>query len=61
MTDDVKSQVERDGMPDAEGFECPVCGCGDCETLYVSGVMHGIVGCDQCVDMLDPREAGPVW
>ena len=47
MTDDVKAQVERDGMPDSDEMICPVCG-ADCITVY-KDKFGNFLGCDDCV------------
>lgn len=35
-------------------YYCPVCG-RECETLYRQEVSREIVGCDVCIDRIDPQ------
>ena len=56
MTDGVKAQVEREGMPDGDIYHCPECG-HECETIYRSCITGGIVGCENCVERLESWEA----
>ena len=46
------------GYPDGkepEEYRCPVCG-KECESIFRYKATGEIVGCDKCVDVVDPWE-----
>lgn len=50
--------MERTGYPDGiepDSVLCPLCG-GECETIYRRKEDFEIVGCDICLDRIDPAE-----
>jgi len=52
----VIANMERTGYPDGkepEAVLCPLCG-GECETIFRTKKDHEIVGCDLCVESIDP-------
>lgn len=54
----VIANMERTGYPDGKAPEmplCPLCG-GECETIYRNRKDREIVGCDLCVESIDPWE-----
>ena len=54
----VIANLERTGYPDGrepDPLLCPLCG-GECETLYRDKIFQVIVGCDLCIEIIDPWE-----
>lgn len=54
----VIANMERTGHPDGKEPApplCPLCG-GECETIYRSKETLWILGCDLCVERVDPWE-----
>lgn len=54
----VIANLERTGYPDGKEPEpplCPLCG-GECEIIYRTKEDHEIVGCDLCIERIDPWE-----
>lgn len=52
----VIANMERTGHPDGREPEpvlCPLCG-GECETIYRTKQDREIVGCDLCIERIDP-------
>lgn len=52
----VIANMERTGYPDGKEPEpalCPICG-GECETVYRRRDDHEIMGCDLCIEKIDP-------
>lgn len=52
----VIANMERTGHPDGKEQEpvlCPLCG-GECETIYRTKEDRQIVGCDLCIERIDP-------
>ena len=52
----VIANLERTGYPDGKESEpvlCPLCG-GDCETIYRRKEDREVVGCDLCIEGIDP-------
>ena len=50
------ANMERTGHPDGKEPEpvlCPLCG-GECETIYRIKKDREIVGCDLCIERIDP-------
>lgn len=50
--------MERTGHPEGKEPEpvlCPLCG-GECETIYRAKEDREIVGCDLCIESIDPSE-----
>lgn len=52
----VIANMERTGHPDGK-FQspllCPLCG-GECETIYRIKESGEVVGCDLCIEQIDP-------
>ena len=46
-------EAEMNGMPSPEKVYCPCCG-RECLTIYAIG--GDVIGCEQCVDVLDANE-----
>ena len=54
----VIANMERTGYPDGKEPDpvlCPLCG-GECETIYRRRKDYEIVGCDICIQRIDPWE-----
>lgn len=54
----VIANMERTGYPDGREPEphlCPLCG-GECETVYRTKKEKEIVGCEFCLESLEPWE-----
>ena len=52
----VIANMERTGHPDGKWpspLLCPLCG-GECETIYRTKEDREIVGCDLCIESIDP-------
>ena len=52
----VIANMERTGYPDGKWPEpllCPLCG-GECETIYRNRESGEVVGCDLCIESIDP-------
>lgn len=50
--------MERTGYPDGKEpaeYRCPVCG-KECESIFKYKATGEIVGCDKCIDCVDPWE-----
>ena len=54
----VIANMERTGQPDGREpapFLCPVCG-GECESIYRLKENNEVLGCDLCIESIDPWE-----
>ena len=54
----VIANMERTGHPDGKfpsPLLCPLCG-GECETIYRTKEDREIVGCDLCIESIEPWE-----
>ena len=52
----VIANMERTGYPDGKWpapLLCPLCG-GECETIYRTKEDREIVGCDLCIESIEP-------
>ena len=52
----VIANMERTGYPDGKEPEmplCPLCG-GECEIIYRTKEDYEILGCDLCIESIDP-------
>ena len=52
----VIANLERTGYPDGKWpslLLCPLCG-GECETIFRTKEDREIVGCDLCIECVDP-------
>ena len=52
----VIANMERTGHPDGKEpapVLCPLCG-GECETIYRTKEDREVVGCDLCIESVDP-------
>lgn len=50
--------MEQTGYPDGkepEAYRCPVCG-KECESIFKHKDTGEIVGCDNCIEVVDPWE-----
>lgn len=54
----VIANMERTGYPDGKEPDpplCPFCG-GECETIYRRKEDREVVGCDLCIQIIEPWE-----
>ena len=54
----VIANMERTGYPDGKEPDpvlCPICG-KECETIYRDRTFKAIVGCDLCIESIEPWE-----
>ena len=54
----VIANMERTGYPDGkepDPYLCPCCG-GECETIFRTKEDREIVGCDLCIERIEPWE-----
>lgn len=57
----VIANLMRTGYPDGKSPEyphCPVCGAKEISEAYVQYI-NGVVGCDECCDMVFPEDINP--